>query len=321
MSEPSVDYLHECRRLHPLVTEIRYGRRQNLEHIEEDTKNIRNRDSNRLTYDDLEKIRNSEVWDANQFGYWPSRPEIEEMLRRERWRFRNLGGNREREKETIGRLLEIFHQIEAVSVILRFIDPRRYGILSPPVEQVLGIGPSRDHETKYIAYLDNLEQLRTSRKFGMAADVDMALWALQLGVLEGRLKDHYSESEFQALRDGFEQDRELKSIRMANLAPQLFEDMPRLDLAEALLQAGNLQMAGQIAGCELERRVAQRVGIVPSEDIQLRRVIEQGWEGSRNLRRYQSAVDVRNLAVHRQEVTADRVRGLIDVAKEIEMLV
>ena len=317
MSEQSVDYLHKCRYLHTDVTEIHYGRRQNLERIEEETTQIRSRDSNRLTYEDLETIRNSEVWDADQFGYWPSRSEIEEILNRKYWRFGNRQRKEEQEIATIKRLLEIFHQIETVSVILRFVDPRHYGILSPPVEQVLGIGPSRDHVTKYMTYLGNIRELKESRAFESAAEFDMALWALQLGVLEGRLKDRLPESEYRVLREGFEQDQGLKSFRMANLAPQLFGDMPRLDLAKALLQADNLQMAGQIAGCELERRVAQRVGVAPNERLELHRMISRLGD-SQIRQRCLNVVEVRNFAVHRREVTRDGVRRLISAAEAVE---
>lgn len=314
-----MDYLHECRRLHPLVTEIRFGKRQDLQKIEADAKEIRGRDGNRLTYEDLEIIRNSEIWDADQFGYWPSRPEIEKTLKSRNWKFRNLHRNREREKQMIKGLLGVFRQIEIVSVILRFIDPRRYGILSSPVEKVLGIGPSRDHTTKYLAYLENLEQLKSSYHFETAADVDMALWTLQLGVLEGRLKDRddIGRSEYSALLDEYEHDQELKSIRMTNLAPQLFEDMPRLELARALLEAGNPQMAGQVAGCELERLVAKKADILPNEVRDLRGMIDNAWKDLPTRKKFKDLVEVRNDAVHRRDVTYGRVRALINTTETI----
>ena len=306
------NYLHECHQLHACVTEIHYGRRQNLAQIQKATEAIKKR--HRLTYEDLETIRNSDVWDANQFGYWPSRAEIEADLKKWHWNFQNLHRNRqasrERENATIDRLLKIFHQIEAVSVIMRFVDPRRYGILSPPVELVLGIGPSRSHATKYSGYLDDLQKLKEAHGFNEAAEVDMALWALQVGVVEGRLKDRLDTTRYRALRDGFEQDQVLRSIRMANLSPQLFQDMPRLDLAEALRLADNLEMAGQIAGCEFERRVAMRLGIAPEANVGLRDLVEEAWPDSRRRYKYNQAVSVRNRAVHRQGVTSDEVQSL-----------
>ena len=312
------DYLHECLGLHPEVTEIRYGRVQDLEHIERTTSAIRK--GRRLTYDDLKNIRNSKVWDADEFGYWPSRPEIESALSEKHWDLWNLHQDklaaRKREAEIINRLLAIFRQIETVSVILRFVDPRRYGILSPPVEMVLGIGPSRSHAAKYAGYLNDLEYLKNAHRFTRAADVDMALWTLQVGVLEERLKSRLDPCRYQALREGFEQDQAIKDVRLANLAPQLL-DIPRLDLARALHRADNLEMAGQIAGCEFERRVAKRLGLAPDDDAGLRKMIDGLSLDRKSNWRYQGHVSVRNRAVHGQHVTAQEVGELIEGAGSV----
>ncbi len=313
-----MNYLRECERLYPEIALIRTGKRQNFKDMEVHTAEIRRRKSRRLTYEDLEKIRDGEFWNADQFGYWPSRSEIERSLSKH-WKFHNLHKNREKEERTIQELLEVFRQIEIVSVILRFINPKRYGILSPPVEKMLGIGPSRDRAKKYQNYLDDLEKLKKSRGFKTAAEVDVALWVLQLGVVEKQLENQIDPARYKALCDGFEQDQELKRIRMGNLAAQLFEDMPRLDLAKALLDAGNPQIAGQIAGCELERRVAKKADIPPEEVRGLREMIEKAWNDQATRVRFQNLVEVRNHAVHRRDLTPSRVDALIEVTKTLEV--
>ena len=248
-SAPPRDYLHICRDLHAQVTEIRYGRAQDLTGIENAVAGIRSK--RRLTYDDIERIRDGQVWNADVFGHWPSRTEVESILKSTEWDFWNLP---KREKKAISSLLLVFRQIELVSVILRFVVPRHYGIMSPPVEKVLGLGPFRRHTDEYRAYLKNLRQIRDDRCFDTTADVDMALWVLQLGVLDNTLADHLPKNQYRALQDGFRQDSKLREIRVGNLTRQLFSDMPRAELAEALL-ATNVELAGQIAGIEFERSV------------------------------------------------------------------
>ena len=256
------DYLHDCLALHGQVTEIHYGHMQDLFRIEDETDGVRS--SCQLTYEDIEKIRNSRIWSADAFGHWPSRSEVESILESTEWSFRTLP---EKEEQVIADLLKIFHQIELVSVILRFVEPQHYGILSPPVEQVLGIGPFRKHSRKYLAYLNNLREIRDARSFRSAAEVDMALWALQVGVLDdGLLKPDLSDQEYESLCSGYRNDSRLHEIRVGNLTRQLFSAMSRVELSEALL-ATNVEFAGQLAGIQFEQDVRRLTGAKPDEKL------------------------------------------------------
>ena len=217
-----MDYLHDCLALHGQLTEIRDGRGQNLFRIEDETDNVQL--GCRLTYDDIESIRNSRIWNADAFGYWPSRSEVESILESTEWDFRTLP---DKEEQVIDDLLGTFRQIELVSVILRFVVPKHYGILSPPVEKVLGIGPFRRHSERYLAYLNSLREIRDDkRRFTRrwsAAEVDMALWVLQVGILDDDLlKRDLSDEEYESLRSGFRNDSKLREIRVGNLTRQLF---------------------------------------------------------------------------------------------------
>jgi len=242
-SRPPYQYLHTCLELHPDLTERHFGRRVNLRAIEATTKNIRS--SRKFRYSDIARIRNSDLWNADQFGYWPSRQDIGALLENADWDWWNLPKN---ESRAISRLLAVFQQIEPVTVILRFIAPEHYGILSPPVEQLLGIAPSRSRRKKYQAYLQNLRRIRDAKRFASAADADMALWVLQVGVLEQRLPDHHR------LRRSYDRDLMLKEIRVSNLTTDLFQSMSRSALAESLLPTNPL-LACQLAAMEFERCV------------------------------------------------------------------
>ena len=135
------DYLHTCLALHSDLTEILYGRRQDIRQIENATANIR--ENRQLTYEDIERILDRNVWNADMFGYWPKRQDIESIFKSKTWSFRDLPG---REYDAIKHMYSVFRQIEPISVILRFVMPEEYGIISAPVEKVLGINYFSSHE-------------------------------------------------------------------------------------------------------------------------------------------------------------------------------
>jgi len=286
-----VDYLHTCLSLHGDLSEKLFGRRQNLEEVEAKAQQVRS--SGRLTYDDIEVIRNEEHWSGGQFWHWPSREEIGEELEKMPWEWGKLH-KKEKEKATIKRLLALFRNIEPVSVVLRFIDPREYGILSPPVEKALELSPTSSPLDKYLDYLQNLRYVRDNRALGTAASVDMALWVLQLGVIEQRLDG------WEPLFEEFRADRRLAAIRVRNLTESLFETMSRSDLAEALLPT-NRELSSEIAALEFERAV--RTLTRASNENTLRDLVQQFYRSgnlSRDERlRWTNAVKLRNRAVHK----------------------
>ena len=321
----SRDYLHICRDLHAQVTEIRYGRAQNLTEIEKAAARIRS--NRRLTYDDIEKIRDRQIWNADVFGYWPSRTEVESILKSAEWDFWNLP---KRENKAISSLLLVFRQIELVSVILRFVIPKHYGIMSPPVEKVLGLGPFQSHPERYRVYLKNLREIRDNKGFDTTADVDMALWVLQLGVLDNLLADHLPKNEYKALQDGFRQDSKLREIRVGNLTRQIFSDMSRVELAEALL-ATNVELAGQIAGIEFERSVRLLTQAGSSDKLRdlvkdrlpdrIREICQDEDESENILAECRRAVYTRNKAVHPDPAPKkEAVEGLIKTMMKIKQI-
>ena len=295
---------------------------QDLNRIEDATAKVRS--SRQLTYDDIEKIRDSTIWDANVFGYWPPRAAVESRLEATKWDFWNLP---KREDEAIADLLQVFRQIEPVSVILRFVVPQHYGILSPPVEKVFGLGAFRRHSEKYRAYLENLREVKRDRGFENAADVDMALWVLQVGVLDGLLSTCLPTGEYEALKDGFKQDSKLREIRVGNLTRQLFTDMSRLELAEALLVT-NIELAGQIAGVEFERCVKHLTRAAANDKLGplvngllpdlIREVCRDSHLSTKLIVGSKEAVRTRNKAVHPGQIPRkEEVERLIEATKEV----
>jgi hypothetical protein len=220
------------------------------------------------------------------------------------WDFWHLPKHEDR---IIPALLEVFKFIEPVSVLLRFIVPEHYGILSPPVEKALEVVPAATAVGKYLHYLRDLRTLRDSRGFSSAAEVDMALWVLQRGVLSGILP------ESKALAEAHEADTELRGIRCRNLAEGLFSEIARLDLAEALLPL-NVPLAAELAAMEFEREVRRFAHATSDEDLRdvIRRLNDDGGIDGVTHGMWQAARRLRNAAVH-----ANRVLSTHEVARLI----
>ena len=318
------DYLHTCLALHSDLTEILYGRRQDIRRIENVTAEIRK--SRQLTYENIEKILDRDIWNADMFGYWPKRQDIESILKSRIWNFKDLPG---RQDDVITDMYSVFRQIEPISVILRFVMPEEYGIISAPVEKVLGmnyfgsyeIHPEYPHLEKYKTYLCDLRSLRKERDFDRVADVDMALWVLQIGVLERRFKDHEDQEILRRLREDFRQDSKLREIQARNLTKHLFrpDTMHRLDLAEALLSS-DLQFAGQIAGIEFERSIKRKTKANPKDG--LRNEVEKFCRGKPyNIRSdCEADLNTRNRAAHpdpKPPLDRMEIENLVNITRQI----
>ena len=223
-------------------------------------------------------------------------------------------------------------------MVLRFVLPKHYGIVSPPVEKILGIGPKRRQNDRYRQYVDSLRKLRCCRKFQTAAEVDMALWALQVGVLDGGLLKRHGEHGGKAaeIDRAFKKDVRLRQLRARNLIKPLFGELSKLQLAEALLPTDK-EIAAQLAGIEFEQLIRRR-----SERNSVRHtsqrepccaccdVIEVDVDLSKLLRNKHSqfgathrdldcARVIRNVAIHDpSKLTRECVQKLINVAKEVE---
>ena len=317
----SQDYLHQCRELFEPLTTIRYGRTQGLDRIQDEAARVQS--SRRLTYDDIAMIRDSDAWNADLFGYWPARDEIESVIESTQWDFWNLP---KRETKAITDLFRVFRQIEPVSVILRFVVPRHYGIMSPPVRKVLGLGSFRRHAGEYRAYLANLRDLRDDRGFDTVADVDMALWVLQVGVLDNLLAGSFG-SRCRSLKREFNRDSKLREIRVGNLTRQLFSDLSRAELAEALL-ATNVELAAQVAGIEFERSVRRVTRAKPDDKLwdlvrdELPPLIREFGQGegrtTTTIMEFKEAVRTRNDAVHSEGAPSKgRINRLIEAMKAV----
>ena len=298
------DYLHGCLRLRGQVTEIRYGKRQDLGAVESCI--ARMRAVQAPMWDIVEAIHDHDAFDVNMFGSF-DRDRLKSAIDKIQWR--DLGKH-----ELITRLFEAYRQIEPASVVLRFIDPIRFGILSSPVQTVLGIRPLRKSTQTYKVYLKSLTCIRKRRSFDRIADVEMALWALQVGVLDKMLPLRSREE----LAKGYEKDIELRRVQARNLTKQLFETA-KLDVADALLST-NVAIASQIAGIEFEQLVMAASRAKSGKREGLRRHIKDLGDLCPRLRgKLHRAGDIRNAAIHNPaSINRTKVEYLIAVARELQ---
>ena len=300
------DYLHECLRLHGQVSEIRYGKLQDLAEVE--SRIVRMWEERLPMWEVVEAIHDAKAFDASMFGSF-DRNLLKSEIDKTEWH--DLA---KQEHKLIPRLFEAFRQIEPVSVVLRFIDPVRFGIMSSPVQTVLGIRPRRKQTATYGAYLKSLRQIREKRRFERVADVEMALWVLQVGVLDGVLPT--------PLAKDYEEDTELRRIQTRNLTVQLLRETSKLDVADALLDT-DVALAGQIAGIEFELLVvaaSQRGGEQRQKALK-QHIDSLGPPYGRLRRQLHDARCIRNNVVHdpKSLVPAD-IEYLIIVAKKLQSL-
>lgn len=305
--------LHECLALHAQVTKLRYGKVQRLDDVEDLVRRVL-ADGGEL-WDAIHAIYNNDgAFDADMFGALPEE-QIKTALKATPWHghWRTLA-----EHKLIEGLLGVFVQIEPVSMVLRFVDPERFGILSAPVAELLGVRLRRRSKDTYQRYLRSLRELASERGFQRVADVEMALWALRLGVLEGRLPAEIRKP----LEKCHERDVRLRQLQTRNLTVHLFSEHDKLDLATLLLGTDDaVPIAGQIAGIEFEQRVGKAVGVAKrgkgAREWSLKRMIDVLPDPTLRPACHH-AREIRNRAIHSPEcVEREEIEFLIETARKV----
>ena len=307
MPTAEVDYLHTCAARHRELTEKLTGKPQDLEAIERAVASVRSKRA--ITYDAVKAIVESPNFAAGtRFWSWPTREEIEAGLHGQEIDLWNLPKN---ERVVLKKLRAVFKTFEAVSVILRFLVPKHYGILSTPAEYLLGIQPAAESIDRYLNYVRDLRTIRDKRGLKTAAHVDQALWTLQLGVYGGRLDN------VEQLKKAHAGDAFLRSIKVKNLADALFEPMSRLDLAESLI-GHRLELAAQLAALEFERAVRAYSKKASAAD-DLSGIIDQ-FAPAHAVGDWQRCRALRNRAVHGRVLDHREVDSLIQAVRQIDDL-
>lgn len=183
-----------------------------------------------------------------RFSTWWKMPEIsDEDLIKLKGKFKNL---EPKCKDAIDGLFDIIKNIEIVSCILRFIDPKNYAILSAPVENLLNIR-GKNPVAKYLYYLKDLSELRAEYKFRQIAEVDVALWILTNIINYEKLRE---KPEFNLIYEKYSHSTNpVKKIMTRNSLLKIKDEIP-LYKADLLLES-DPRLAGILACVELEKIV------------------------------------------------------------------
>jgi len=182
----------------PNATERHTGMRQRLDLVESLVSEARR--SREVTVETLRILENNEHWTYP--AWWPSLskilkspitlpPDFQEEVNRQR---------------AIQSLLNRLQHIEVVSVVLRFLFPEEFAIISPPVCALLNLPPLDDHVPYYMSYLRTLSLLADYYGLGRVADVDMALWSAA-----------HSQADLPAIAQLMYQDEYFQEIRLKNM--------------------------------------------------------------------------------------------------------
>ena len=216
---------------------------------------------------------------------------------------------------------------------MRFADPRNFGILSPPVEKLLGIGPTHNPREKYLKYVKALRAPRDGRGFESAAEVDMALWVMGEVIDAARSRSHWLQHtvpEHEQWDSAFSADATLREIRVRNLTESLFGTMTLAQLAEALVprhmnrvKQDQMVLAARIAGIEFEQAVIQVAGALSPEHSterstpDLMRVVRTLRVSPETRERWVQAVRIGNNAVHGVPLHRGDVDQLLRTMREV----
>jgi hypothetical protein len=138
-------------------------------------------------------------------------------------------------KEAIRLLYESLKHIEVVSVVLRFLCPEQFGIISPPVVAILNLVPKvgEEHGDHYLRYIGQLlDMVAYYKVLPRAADVDMALWTATHLLLDTKYKKFTEKME----GDEYFQEARLRNllIGLGWRGPE--DDRQRLLFARVLVE-------------------------------------------------------------------------------------
>lgn len=249
-------WLGEFYKLFPEASALITGHRQDLGAVEHAL--ARAQSKMRVGQSELQVIEGAAAWSYRD--WWPplnlgTDVELPKDLR-----------THQAKRKAVETLHDRLKYIEVVSVVLRFLCPEEFGILSPPVASLLIRIPTDNHIDDYMRYLEALQNLRS--RYGhhpelkRLAHIDMALWVAA---------HHSFNPQWAPLKEEMDQDQYFQELRLRNLMEGLGKLGPQSDQQRLLLArviAGqDCLTAALIAArsCEgLVSELARRIGVYRS---------------------------------------------------------
>ena len=236
--------LQSCHRRFEEVCQAEFGQHYNLGSLEKDFSHLRS-EKQWLAAKHVASL--FEHKRAPFWKYWqkPDEKELDQTLR-EKHLCLALPADESRNGLLTQRLLEVFHNMGVVSLVLRFAHPGRFGTFSTPVVYLLQIHRETVIEL-YLAYCAELSLWKERFKMKSVADTETALWTFHK-LATGSTKIRPSVG----LRAQFDADKWIQRRRASQAIRPLIEKYGPLELAWILAEL-NPKWAGKIAGEEYER--------------------------------------------------------------------
>ena len=280
------NYLHDCLEQFPQVSEKRWGKGKpfDLRALEEKVQDLQSR---KVMIGDIHQrfeqhFKETNDWWFDKYWFIPRRGDLSQEQEK-KISFHQLKEGDPKEQKAIRDLLKAFRHIELVSIILRFIRPDSFGILSPPVEHVLELRRGRNAVETYLNYLRNLRRIRNEDKYKLdtVAEADMALWVLEH-------KCHVEEMKDERIKQEFQKDEFMTRLRAENLAAPLGD----ISLARRAIafHAIDNDLAALIGCYALEKYVKELANIEKVEE-DAKRLANKDWKERPTLSHRLKALD------------------------------
>jgi|SRR5581483_947430 len=260
------------------------------------------------------------------FGhFWRPAPDLETKLDPRRISLaRPDGVSDEWRRQVVGAVFEFLGSVEAVSVLLRCTHPEEFAVYSPPTLNLLQL-PAQPPVEHYLTYCEEMRVWGAHFDTGSVAATDQALWVFyewSYGPVCLKVEDAECEQDAQARRSEFENDRWVRERQATNLLRPFFHKWSTIEQA-ACLAGIDPNLAGQIAGCELEKRLRRATGLededVPSLIQHFSHAADQDEAKRRKLKgRLRRVWKLRHRTVHAQgDLTEEDVETMIAIIRDL----
>ncbi len=228
----------------PEVCEKEFGHKYNFRALEKDFSYLRDEKSwlsakHVLSLFDPKRTPFARSWQK------PNEKELDHILSEKRLRLA-LPADCSRDEELIRGLLDVLHNAETASLVLRFTYPERFGTFSTPLVHLLHIQRETTIE-QYQTYCQELKEWQKHFAMTSVAETGTALWTFHK-LATGSRKIAPDETA----RHEFDADIWIQRRRVVQVLRPLFQKYGPLELAR-ILAYEQPKLAGKIAGEESER--------------------------------------------------------------------
>jgi hypothetical protein len=222
-------------------------------------------------------------------------------------------------EELVVALLDVFHDIGVVSLILRFTHPHAFGIFSAPVMNLLQIQRPKIVDL-YLAYCDELREWQNRFDLATVAETEMALWAYQELAWDAMIAGQSPED-----LGTFDEDVWIQRRRVGQTVGPFLDKYGPLELANFLVERDPI-LAAMVAGREYERLLRCAVsrynlGVDVDKRGWALKAIDRlvpGHLSSADKVLLVRTWDVRGVAVHaRGELDSEQVELMIETIKRV----